>query len=443
MKARTIFLSIILATLSGVSSFAQEKRWSLDDCINYALEHNIQVQKASLSTKRNEVLTNQSKNNRLPSLNASVRQNFGWNKSLDQQTGEYGNLNGSNNTSYSVNSSVELFNGFKIQKAIQQNELNLESSKLDAESVKESVQLNILNAFLQVIYTEEMIQNAQKQIDATTEQLTLAQERLALGVISRSDFLQIQSELASEKLTLANANSQSSMAKVNLMQLMELPVNENFAIASPKIDALVNQSETPLAASIFETALGIKPQIKSSELTTKSSMLDIDIARAGLLPSLSMDAGLSTGYSSLNSGFNYPSQLNNSINPSLGLSLSIPIFQKGQVKSNISIAQISVDNAKLDEQNTRNQLRKEIEQACADAISAKMEYQASLEQQQSTAESYDVATEKFKQGMMNSVDFLFEKAKLISAESQLLQSKFNLVFSYKILDFYKGISLTL
>ena len=429
--------------LTVLSSPAQEKSWSLDECINYAFENNIQIKKATLSTSRSEVLTDQSKANRLPSVSASIRQNFGWSKSLDTQTGEYGNLDGSNNTSYSINSSVTLFNGFKLQKAIKQNELNLESSKLDAESVKESVQLNILNAFLQVIYTEEMVQNAQKQIDATTEQLTLAKERLALGAISRSDFLQIQSELASEKLTLANANSQSSMAKVNLMQLMELPVNENFAVTSPKIDALINQKETPSAASIYETALGIKPQIKSSELTTESSKLDIDIARAGLLPSLSMDAGIGTGYSSMNSGFNYPSQLNNSINPSLGLSLSIPIFQKGQVKSNISIAQISVENAQLDEQNTRNQLRKEVEQACADAISAKTEYQASLEQHQSTAESYEVATEKFKQGMINSVDFLIQKTNLITSESQLLQSKFNLVFSNKILDFYKGLSLTL
>jgi outer membrane protein len=431
---------MLIALTNG---WAQGKQWSLDDCIGYALEHNIQIQKAGLSNDRNEVLTNQAKANRLPSVNASVRENFGWNKSLDAQTNEYGNLSGSNSTNYSVSSSVTLYNGFKLQNSIKQSGLNLESGKLYAESVKESVQLNILNAFLQVIYADEQVKNAQKQIEATTDQLSLAKERLELNAISRSDYLQIQSELASEKLTLANANSQFSMAKVSLMQLMELPVTNDFSVVSPNIEALLQNTQLAVAKDIFEAALKFKPQIKSAELTTESAKLDIEISKAGLLPTVSMDAGLSTGYSSLKSGFNYPTQLNNSINPTLGLTLSIPIFQKNQVRSNIQISKIGVSDAQLDELNTRNQLRKEIEQACADAVSAQTEYEASLEQHQSTKESYDVSSEKFKQGMLNAVDFLFEKTKLITTESQLLQSKYNLVFSNKIIDFYKGVALKL
>jgi outer membrane protein len=431
---------MLIALTNG---WAQGKQWSLDDCISYALEHNIQIQKAGLSNDRNEVLTNQAKANRLPSVNASVRENVGWSKSLDAQTNEYGNLNGSNSTNYSINSSVTLYNGFKLQNSIKQSGLNLESGKLYAESVRESVQLNILNAFLQVIYADEQVKNAQKQIEATTEQLSLAKERLELNAISRSDYLQIQSELASEKLTLANANSQFSMAKVSLMQLMEFPVANDFSVVSPNIEALLQNTQLPVAKDIFEAALKFKPQIKSAELTTESAKLDIDIAKADLLPSVAMDAGLGAGYSSLKSGFNYPTQLNNSINPTLGLTLSIPIFQKNQVRSNIQISKIGVSDAQLDELNTRNQLRKEIEQACVDAVSAQTEYEASQEQHQSTKEAYDVSSEKFKQGMLNAVDFLFEKTKLITTESQLLQSKYNLVFSNKILDFYKGVPLKL
>jgi len=431
---------MLIALTNG---WAQGKQWSLDDCIGYALEHNIQIQKAGLNNDRNEVLTNQAKSNRLPSVNASVRENVGWSKSLNVQTNKYDNLSGSNSTNYSVNSSVMLYNGFKLQNSIKQSGLNLESGKLYAESVRESVQLNILNAFLQVIYADEQVKNAQKQIEATTEQLSLAKERLELNAISRSDYLQIQSELASEKLTLANANSQFSMAKVNLMQLMELPVANDFSVVSPNIEALLQNTQLPVAKDIYEAALKFKPQIKSAELTTESAKLDIEIAKADLLPSVSMDAGLGTGYSSLKSGFDYPTQLNNSINPTLGLSLSIPIFQKNQVKSNIQISKIGVSDAQLDELNTRNQLRKEIEQACVDAVSAQTEYEASIEQHQSTKESYEVSSEKFKQGMLNAVDFLFEKTKLITTESQLLQSKYNLVFSNKILDFYKGVPLKL
>lgn len=443
MRTRILILTIFLSVGTFIQGYTQEKSWTLDDCIKYALENNIQVKKANLTSNSSEVLSNQTKANRLPSVNASVRQNFGWSKSPDTQTGNYGNLSGSTSTSYSVNSSVTLFNGFKMQNTIKQSELNLESSKLYAETVRESVQLNILNGFLQVIYAQEQVKNASKQLDATTEELRLAKERFDLSAISRSDYLQIESQLASEKLTLANAESQLSMSKVTLMQLMELPVTSNFEVASPDIDALVQQEQDLSSASIYETALKMKPQIKNAALNTESAKLDTEIAKAGLLPSLSMDASLGTGYSSLNNGYNYPTQLSNSINPGLGFTLSIPVFQKKQVKSNITLSKIGVSTAQLDEQDTRNQLRKEIEQACADALASRSEYQASSEKLSAANESYQVAEEKYNLGALNSVDFLFEKTNLITAESQLLQSKFKLVFSNKIIDYYKGVPLTL
>jgi len=338
---------------------------------------------------------------------------------------------------------VALFNGQKLTTRIKQAELDLQSGQLYSESVKESVGLNILNAYLQVLYANESVANAEKQIEATTEQLALAKERLALSVISMSDYLQIKSELASEKSTLANAQSQLSMYKVNLMQLMELPVDANFSIGSPNLDSLLIQAAQPDAQEIYNLALGIKPQIKKATLDKESAQLDVKIAKADALPNLSMDAGLSSGYSSLTKGDGYVDQLKNKVNPSIGLSLSIPIFQKKQVKTNIAMAQIAISDAELDEINTKNQLRKDIEQACANVVSAKSEYTANIEQTTARAESYQVSTEKFKLGLMNSVDYLFEKTSLITSESKFLQSKFNLIFSYKVLDFYKGISLAL
>jgi outer membrane protein len=437
MRAQTFFLSIILASLS-ISGIAQNKTWSLDECINHALENNIQVKQANLSAARSEVQASQSRDNRLPSVSASVRQNLNWSKSLDMQTNSYGNLSGSNSTNYSVSSSVTLFNGFRLQNAVKQSEINVEADKLYAETVKESVELNVMNAFLQVIYAEEQLKNAEKQLESTTEQLALAQARFELSAISRSDLLQIESQVASEKLTLVNAQKQLSMSKVNLQQLMELPVSDTFAVVSPNIDALIKLDASLTAAAIYETALKLKPQIGEAKLNIQSAEMDTKIAQAAALPSLSMDAGIGTGYSSLNSNFNYANQLNNSISPSVGLTLSIPIFQKNQVKNNVALAKIGVDNATLSELNTRNQLRKEIEQAYTDAVSAQTQYEASIDQLKATSESYKVAEEKFKLGALNSVDFLFEKTKLISAESQLLQSKFNLVFSNKIVDFYNN-----
>ena len=349
---KVLFLGALLLMI-GSPGFAEGTTWSLDDCIRYALDHNIQVQKANLSNDRNSLLYQQAKDNRLPSVSATVRQNFGWGKSVDSQTGEYGNLSGSNSTNLSLSSSVTLYNGSRLNNAIKQNELNLESSKYDSESVKESVEISILNAFLQVLYAEEKVKNAQKQIEATTEQLTLAKERLDLSVISQSDYLQIASELASEKLTLANANSQYTITKVSLMQLMELPVDKNFTVKEPDLSKLLNSTQMPDAAEIYTLALKQKPQIKSAELTTNSSEIDVKQAQAQLLPQLSMDAGITSGYSSAYSSYNFSDQLTNSISPSVGLTLSIPVFQKRQVKSDISISKIGVEDARLDEPTTK------------------------------------------------------------------------------------------
>jgi len=184
-------------------------------------------------------------------------------------------------------------------------------------------------------------------------------------------------------------------------------------------------------------------EAKNAELTKESTALNVQIAKADYLPVISLNGGLSSGYSSLTTNSNYTSQLNDKINPSLGLNLSIPIFQKKQIKTNVGIAAINVDNAELDVVNTKNQLRKEIEQACVDVISAQEQYNASLELQQSAKESYDVTDEKFKVGLLNSVDFLVQKTNLITSESKLLQSKYNLIFTLKVLDYYKGIPLTL
>jgi outer membrane protein len=435
----SLLITVLLILFSGFDGKAQGKTWTLEECINYALDKNISIQKTVLTNDRNQLTADQAQANRLPSLNGSASENFNWSKS--SSTGSSGN--GSNSTNFSLNSSVSLYNGQKLSNKIKQAELDLQSGRFNSEAVKESVGLNILNAYLQVLYAIESVSNAEKQIVSTTEQLNLAKERMDLGVISVSDYLQIKSELATEKSTLASAQSTLSMSKITLMQLMELPVDPNFEITSPNFDNLLVESAQPNAQDIYNQALGIKPQIKNAELNKESAKIGVEIAKADAVPSLSMDAGLSTGYSSLTQNSTYTSQLKDKVNPTVSLSLSIPIFQKKQIKTNIASANISVTDAELTEINTKNELRKSIEQACADVASAKSQYVASQEQNQSSKESYDVTTEKYNQGLINSVDYLIQKTNLITSESKLLQSKFNLIFSFKVVDFYKGIPLAL
>jgi len=309
------------------------------------------------------------------------------------------------------------------------------------ETTKESISLSILNAYLQVLYAEEQVKNSQKQIESTTEQLSLAKERLALQVISIADYAQVQSQLASEKLTLANSRSQLSIAKINLMQLMELPVQDNFNIAHPDLSENLNQGRIPDVKSVFQTALEIKPQVKNAVINKQVASLDEKIARASYFPVLTVSAGISSGYSTAATD-PYFSQLNTGVRPAAGFSLSIPIYQKKQVKTSVAVAKLGYQDAELSETDTKNQLRKNIEQACLDVSSAQVEYEASIENYKATMESAALSDEKFKQGIINSVDYLVSKTNLIVAESQLLQSKYNLIFSYKVLDFYTGIPLS-
>jgi outer membrane protein len=442
MRKLILILSVglIIGTCNGMSlSGQQDSVWTLQKCIEYAFSRNIQIRKSEISNERFGLYAEQAKAQRHPNLSSSINENFTWSKNPVTGANE---LTGASGSNFSVNSGVTLYNAARITNQIKQANLEIEGGKYSLETTREAISLSILNAYLQVLYAEEQVKNSQKQIESTTGQLNLAAERLELKSISISDYAQVKSQLASEKLTLANSESQLSIAKINLMQLMELPVQQNFIIEHPDLTQALNQGLLPDVKSIYETALGIKPQIKNAAVNKQIASLDEKIAKASYFPVLSASAGISAGYSS-EATDPYFSQLNSGLRPAAGLSLSIPIYQKKQVKTSVAVAKLGYEDAELNETDTKNQLRKNIEQACLDVTSAQIEYEASIEKFNATQESSALSDEKFNQGIINSVDYLVTKTNLIVAESQLLQSKYNLIFSYKILDFYLGIQLSL
>lgn len=436
-------MAILLLGGSLTGAMGQEQKWSLNDCIDYALKQNIQVRQAGLSTDQSQLSAEQAKAAKMPNLSGSVNQNFSWDKTYNSGSGTFGGFSGTNSTNYGLSSSMVLYNGNKLNNTVKQTELELKSSVYNTETIKESVQISVLNAFLQVLFAKENVTNAENQIGTTTNELKLAEERMELGMIAQADLLQIQSELASEKLTLANAKSTLGIARLSLMQLMELPADDSFQIESPSPEDLLNQNLLPAAAEVYSQSLEIRPQIKMVENDKEIAQVNEQIARSAYKPTLSLNAGVSTGYSSSMSGFNYTEQLKNQVSPSLGLTLSIPIYQRKTAKTSVGLAQIAVSNAELTEQNTKNTLRKDIEQAVLDVQSAQTEFEANQENFRSVNETMNVSAEKYSQGLINSVDYLYQKNLLITAESKFLQSKYQLIFSYKILDFYKGTPLTL
>ena len=437
MRTQKLLLVTALLTLAVMTSSAQQKQWTLTECIDYALNENIQVRKAEVSVSVGEISLQQAKDNRLPNISASLGENLGWR----QETGTSGetSFEGSSRTSASVSSNVTLFSGFQARNEIRQAGLDYKSLQYSTDETREKVSLNIMSAYLQVLYAEEQVVNSRNQADATREELSLAKERLGLGAIANSDYLQVKTQLASEELTLANAVNSLKMAKVTLMQLMEYPVDESFEIARPDIDAIISTVPVSDAVTVYEEALEIKPQIKNAGINRESALVNLEMAKSGFYPSVSMNAGLSSGFTG---AAEMGAQLKSGFSPSVGLSVSIPIFRNNQNKSSVARARYGITTAELDELNTRNQLRKEIEQAVLDAQSAAISYEAAVNQQAASLESYSVAEEKFKLGAMNSVDFLIQKTNLTSAESKLLQAKYELVYSCKIIDFYRGIQLS-
>lgn len=438
-KLILILCACLIVMSEDILAQQQDSIWTLEKCIDYALNRNIQVRKSELSNKQYTIYSEQAKAQRFPSANASIGQNFNWAKNTT--TGESG-FTGANGTNYSVNSAVTIFNASKLTNLIKQSELSIESGLYSLEATKESLSLSILDAYLKILYAEEQVSNSKKQIESTSSQLNLAAERLALRAISQSDYAQVKSQLASEKLTLANSESQLAIAKVTLEQYMELPVADDFKIAHPALNDSINQHRVPDVKTVYELALSIKPQIKNAAINKEIASYDEKVARAALFPTLSASAGISSGYSSMGSG-SYFGQVNDGIYPAVGFSLSIPIYQKKQVKTSMAVARIGYQDAELSEIDTKNTLRKSIEQACVDVSSAQIKYEASKENYSATLEASVLSDEKFKQGVINSVDYLVSKTNLIVAESELLQSKYNLIVSYKIMDYYLGIPLSL
>jgi outer membrane protein len=438
---KTAFLLVFLNLLLSVPQMMAQsgKTWTLQECIEYALNQNIQVRKSDLNNQSFQYYAAQARAQRFPSVNAGITQSFSWSKDPQDASSGY---SGANGTNYQVNSSVNLFNANRTNNQIKQAKLDIEGGQYSLETTRESISLSILDAFLQVLYAEEQVKNSEKQIESTTSQLNLASERLSLQVISQADYAQVKSQVASEKLNLANAQSQLAIAKVNLEQLMELPVSDAFNIQHPNLEESLSLVKTPEVRSVYDTALAIKPQIKYAAVNKQIAALDEKIAKAGFYPSLSANAGISSNYSGITNSA-YFNQLNNGILPSISFALSIPIYQKKQVKTNVEIAKIGYQNAELNELDTKNELRKNIEQACQDVVSARIKFEANQENYSATQEAAALSDEKFKQGIINSVDYLVSKTNLIVAESQLLQAKYNLIFSYKILDFYTGIPLSL
>ncbi|MCE1168266.1 MAG: TolC family protein [Sphingobacteriia bacterium] len=438
---KRMFFILLSVILSLSTELARAQEYTFKQCLDQALSQNLTVRQQILTSNLKEVNLTQSQNSRFPSVDANVRQQYSNTDNQSSTTGDW-SREGAFSTSGSINASVNLFSGLRIKNSIEQAKLDLLSGQADVAVQKETLTLQILDQYLQLLYADEQVRNSKSQLDLTKQQLDLAKAKVDAGTLSRADYLQVESQYFSEQTTLTNAENLYESNRISLMQLMEIPVNKQFRITQPDLTDLPLTLTTPNSYDLYLKALEIKPQIESAELSAKSAEMGIKIAKAGYMPSLSLDAGITTNYSDRVNQLSFSSQLNHNLTPAVGLTLSIPIYKQGSTKAQVSTAMIQSSQAKLQLQNTQNQLRKSIENACLDFSASLSKYQSTSAQYQSSEASYEVASERFSRGVINAVDLLYQKTAVIQAQSALLQAKYNVLYASKVLDFYSGKEIT-
>jgi outer membrane protein len=451
-------LSIIIIFLSVSSAHirAQGKIWSLQECIQYAIDNNIQIKQQELQTIFQENTLEQSKLNLLPTINGQASHNFSFNRTLDQTTYQYVDQNGQTDQFY-IGGSLNLFNGLQNYNTIRRNKYNLLASEHDLQGIKDNISLNIALAYLQILLNSELVTATDNQLQITRQQIEKTRKMYDAGSIARGNLLQIEAQAASEELQLINLKNQLDISYLTLTQLLELESPDGFSIVVPQISIDTNTIITGDVDEIFSQAQGLRPEIKSAELNLQASELDLKIAQGARSPRLSMSHSAGTMYSNIRQKIisidpmtgpvygEYPfrEQLDDNLNYGFGFTLNVPILNGWQVNKNIANSKINIDNYRYNLEAEKKNLYKKIQQAYADAVASLKKYSASVKAVASMEESFRYTEQKFDVGMVTPVDYNAAKTQLLNAQSDMSQAKYEFIFKTKVLDFYKGLPLNL
>ena len=430
-------LCIVHCALLG----AQPHLWSLRECCDYAVEHNISIKQQQNQRRQQELTLSTSKNSRLPDLSGSVGQNFSFGRGLTAQN-TYSNTNTSS-TSFSLGTSMPIFTGFQIPNQIKLDQLNLEAATADLEKAKNDIRMQVAQAYVQILYDMEIAEVAHRQIEIDSMQVVRLQAFVDNGKAAEAELSQQKATLANSRLTATQADNNTRLAILSLTQLLELPTPDGFAIVKPNLDELVGLtglSELITPDQIYAEALGVKPEILSQELKLKGTEHSIKIAQAGNLPSLSLSGGLGTNYYTT-SGFKsdaFGTQLKNNFSQYIGLNLNVPIFNRFQTRNNIRNARISQENQQLALENTKKTLYKDIQQVYYNALNAQSKEKSSEEALKSTKDAFQLMQAKYENGKATITEFNESKNTYLKSESDLVQARYENLYQHALIEFYRG-----
>ena len=477
MKSYTVLLLILLSVIliSGNINAQETDEWSLEDCINYALENNINIKQRNLNIDYQEELLLQSKLGVLPNFNGFASHGYNWGQRVDPFTNQFATDRVRSNNLY-LQGDLNLFNGLQQVNTIKRNMLELQAAQYDADYYKDEISISVATQYLQTLYYMEVVAIAQNQLEITNQQVNRTGKLVAAGTLAKGDLLTIEAQQASEELSLVNAENNLTLSYLNLTQLLELQTNQGFVIEKPEL-GLIDHPDILTPEKIYNMAVENRPEIKSAQIKVESSVKELSIARGSYYPSLSLNGSIGSGYSGANKiGENsfeylptigvteggddvYPTepftgyesynpkpfndQLNDNLNETMSLNLRIPIFNGWRSRSSVAQAKIGIENANLDYQLQKNNLYKTIQQAYNDAVAAFNKHKAANKKVNATKESFNYAEQKFNVGLINSVEYNDAKKEYNNALSELIQAKYDFVFRTTVIDFYLGKPLTL
>ena len=447
MKKILILIFTCLLSSQGLI-FSQQKVWSLEDCIKYAIENNIQIKQQAVQTEVQKNSLDLAKLKLLPTLNGSAGYNYSFGRALDQNTYRFYNQTLQSDNFY-VGGQTPLFNGLQNYNSIQKNKSLVLASQEDLKNISDNVALNVALMYLQVLLNKELVAVDDNQLNITLQQIEKTRKLVDAGSVAKGNLLQIQAQAAQEELALINMKNQLETSYLTLTQLLELKTPAGFEIEVPVINVDPNSLITGNIDEIYEIAIKNRPEIKSSELSLAASQYGLKIAKGGRSPQISLNYSVNSGYTYI---YNIPepltndpfsTQIKNNRNSGVGLSLNIPILNGWQINKNISNSKLSVESSQFTLEGTKKQLYKNIQQAYTDAVAALKKLNVSIKAVASTEESFRYSEQKFNVGMVTPVDYNAAKTQLLNSQSDMTQAKFEFLFKTKVLDFYKGLPLTL
>ena len=408
--------------------------WNLQNCLDYAKKYNIQINTLRLSEKSSEQEYLLSKAARLPNLIGSVDHTYTHIKAPNPSVASSG-FSGS----YGLNAAVDIYSGGLVNNDIRQKNLQIQAANLNILQEENDVTLQITMAYLNILLAKENIIYVKDLVTTTQAQVDQGQKQYDAGSIAHNALIELQAQWANDKYTLVTAQNAERQSKLTLKQVLQLPTSTDFDIVKP--DTVIATEAVPSLDTVENTAMQTRPEIKNGLLGIDIARYDLLKARAGYFPTLSGTAALATDYS--NSQRDYFGQLDNNFFQQIGLNLSIPIFTKRVTRTNVELAKIEVDQARLNLKGVQTTLAQAIEQAYINVVNAQAQYDAAVEELKATQESYRIAGEQLKVGAANTVDYLQQKTLYTQAFQAYIQAKYNAALSVKIYDFYMGIAIKL